>query len=138
METEAIWKYKILINTYVSFTNPYSISYLGIPCWLVHDTNPEKNIEEVISNHLQTNPALLDAVSKVEASLKEVIVESSEVYSIIKVPPVRKEKNVSKTFIISDVLENQGTIVQDRIEELQVFQDSRNGKIRYPLYFFSQ
>lgn len=90
---------------------------IGVPCWLIRDVDPERAVEKMISQHLQNDPILLEAASVVKASLEEVLVESTELYSVLYVPPVRKEKNVSKVFMINDVNE-QGSISNEPTTEM--------------------
>lgn len=98
-------------------TTPATDLGIGVPCWLIRDVDPEGAMEIIISHHLRNDPILMEAVSFVKASLEEVIVESMELYSVLHVPTVRKEKNVSKLFTISDVNE-QGSINNEPTTEM--------------------
>lgn len=53
-------------------------------------------------------------------SLKEVIAESSELFSILNVPPRRKEKHISRVFTISDISEYRPPSKDHTVEEVQV------------------
>lgn len=89
---------------------------------MIRDTNPEKEIERIIAYHLQNEQELLKAYTEVKDSLKEVLVEKSDLFSILNVPPPRKEKTSSKVFAISDVCDIAPGMKERSMEfeELQV------------------
>lgn len=94
---------------------------IGVPCWLVRDTDPDKAVEKMIAFHLKNDERLLEAFSVIVKTLsQEVPVESTELFSILRVPRVRKEKNVSKVFLISDICERGSIDAGNGVEEVQV------------------
>lgn len=88
---------------------------------MIRDTNPQREVERIIAYHLQNEQELLKAYAEVKDSLKEVLVEKSDLFSILNVPPPRKEKTFSKVFAISDVCDIPAMKEHSmEFEELQV------------------
>lgn len=77
--------------------------YIGIPCWLIDNANPEKPIDETVTWYLRNTSELATARNLAERSLQDILEESTELYTVLRNPGKDRTKILSEVFSLSDV-----------------------------------
>lgn len=86
---------------------------IGVPCWVMANVHKEKPVEEMSTWYFSHTPELQVARELAEESLKEVVEESNELFTVLISRKKNRIKCLSQVFQLTDaidVIEKSGSL----------------------------